>query len=309
MNRCLIGTIALLLAGCGGGTSAVPQSASSAQVSQSKSWMRPEAKDEDLIYAVGGCGGTCVLSYPKGELVGAISGYAGDVSADCSDGSGNVYISNDSEVVEFKHAGTTPTATFSLPAGDAIGCAVDPNSGKLAVVFSATAIAVFEGSSPTVYNSLLEDAYCGYDNAGNLFVSGFDGEQSGLSELPQGASAFTNIMVAQSVGEPGQIQWDGSYITYESVSPGNYVISRLSVAGSSATIVGQTTLKRVKRRLEQSWLYKGSLIAPYSTRGHANNIGIWKYPQGGYPTKRITNFDGFSKKMMGFFGATISVAK
>jgi hypothetical protein len=120
---------------------------------------------------------------------------------------GNVYISNNNEVVEFKHAGTTPIATFSLPAGDAIGCAIDPNSGTLAVVFSDVGVAVFnQGSSPTVYNSLLEDVYCGYDNAGNLFVSGFDGSRYGLSELPRGANAFTNITVAQSVGEPGQIQ-------------------------------------------------------------------------------------------------------
>jgi hypothetical protein len=180
-----------------------------------------------------------------------------------------------------------------------------------AVVFSDVGVAVFnQGSSPTVYNSLLEDVYCGYDNAGNLFVSGFDGSRYGLSELPRGANAFTNITVAQSVGEPGQIQWDGSYITYESVSPGNYAISRLSITGSSATIVSQTMLKRLKGRLDQSWLYKGSLVIPYSTRGsHPTNLGIWKYPRGGYPTKRITTFDGYKKKLFNFFGATISVAK
>ena len=35
-----------------------------------KSWMLPEAKNEDLIYATSGCGGVCMLSYPAGKLVG-----------------------------------------------------------------------------------------------------------------------------------------------------------------------------------------------------------------------------------------------
>ena len=43
--------------------------------------MLPEAKNEDLIYATGGCGGVCVLSSPGGKLIGSLS-IGGNVDGD-----------------------------------------------------------------------------------------------------------------------------------------------------------------------------------------------------------------------------------
>ena len=64
-----------LLAGCGGSQVAPTGGtiAGAASAAHGKSWMLPEAKREDLIYAVGGCGGTCVLSYPEGKVVGELA--------------------------------------------------------------------------------------------------------------------------------------------------------------------------------------------------------------------------------------------
>jgi len=320
----VVGCVAAgILAGCDG--SQPPISAPGA-LSQSRavathagrggSWMLPGAKGQDLIYATGGCEGTCILSYPEGKRVGAISGYQGNgLGGDCSDGDGNVYISNNIEVVEFAHGGTTPIASFPLPQGDANGCAIDPASGNLAVVFGFTGVAIFSkgSSAPNLYSTLIDATYCGSDDAGNLFVDGITtdtrGIAYGLSELVSGDSAFEMLTLDQGVGLPGQIQWDGQYVTYESASSGLFTISRLAVAGSSATIVSQTTLRRVRDRLEQSWIYKGSLIAPYTNHGtHARAIGIWKYPKGGAPTKRITTFGSYDNKTFGFLAATVSVA-
>ncbi len=319
-----ISAVVALLAGCGGSQppigapGAMLQSRTIAtRAAHGKSWMLPEAKGQDLIYATGGCEGTCILSYPQGKLVGEISGYQGNgLSGDCSDGAGNVYISNNTAVVEFAHGGTTPIASFALPQGDAEGCAIDPKTGNLAVVFGFTGIAVFSNglSMPTVYSSLLDAQYCGYDSAGNLFVDGATtdthGVAYGLSELPSGGSTFEMLTLDQRVGLPGQVQWDGQYLTYESASPSLFTVSRLAISGSSATIVSQTTLKRVRNRLAQSWIYKGSIIAPYSNQGpNPRNIGIWKYPKGGTPVKRITTFGDYDKKDFGFIGVTISVAR
>ncbi len=119
-----------------GAPGAVPQSrAITTHADRGKSWMLPEAKREALIYATGGCSGTCVLSYPGGILVGALSGYSGN--ADCSDRSGNVFISENTQVVEFAHGGTTPIAAFILPYSPAVGCSIDSETGNLAVVNSA----------------------------------------------------------------------------------------------------------------------------------------------------------------------------
>ncbi len=62
---------AAMLSGCAGSRSsisapgAMPQIAASATYAdRGKSWILPEAKNEDLIYATGGSLGTCVFGYP-----------------------------------------------------------------------------------------------------------------------------------------------------------------------------------------------------------------------------------------------------
>ncbi len=301
----------LLMAGCGGAgtTGIVP--ASGGTTAQAKtlgnSWVKPGASNGDLIYAVGGCGGTCILSYPKGKLVGELTGYYG--YAACSDNNGNVFIPTTTEVAEFAHGGTTPIATYAVPYTPLVGCAADPESGDLAVV-NGVFVSVFPAgsSNPTTYNTQINAQYCGYDSSGNLFVSGFDDGNSALSELPKGASTFGKLTLDQSVGQPGQVQWDGQYLTYESQRKGQPTISRLSISGSTATVVGQTRLKRVPRSLGLSWIYQGSVVAPYIVGGPSSkDIGVWKYPKGA-SAKRIMQFGDFNKKTLNFTAATISVA-
>ena len=305
-----------MLTGCGGSQPPIGAPGAMAQTSASathagrgKSWMLSEAKSEDLIYAVGGCDGTCVLSYPKGKLVGELTGVQG--LADCSDSKGNVFISEQTDVVEFAHGDKTPIAAYDTPNTPPTGCSVDPESGSLAVV-NQDFVAVFPAGSttPTSYNTLLNAQACGYDNAGNLFVNGFDGQNVGLSELPKGSSTFEKLTLDQNVGQPGQVQWDGQYLTYESQQSGQPTISRLAISGSTATVVGQTRLNRVAKALRLSWIYQGSVVAPYSGGGRgpaAKNIGIWKYPQG-TSKKRITHVGDFDKRTFDFTAATVSVA-
>jgi hypothetical protein len=308
INRYTLPVIAALaLAGCAGSQVAPTGGAMIAgHAAHGKSWMLPEAKHEDLIYAVGGCGGTCVLSYPQGKLVGELTGVDG--GADCSDSNGNVFISEQTAVVEFAHGGTTPIATYDTPETPPLGCSVDPESGSLAVV-NGEDIAVFPAGSrnPTNYATMLNAQYCGYDNNGNLFVDGFNGQGVGLSELPKGSSSFEKLSFDQTYGDPGQLQWDGEYLSYENQGKGRPAISQFTVSGSSTKIVGQTVLKGASS-LRLSWIYEGSVVAPYSVSGpHATLIGIWKYPKGGVPTKRIKQFGDFDRKTFDFSAVTISV--
>ena len=307
------GVAVALLAGCGGSQApigapgATHKPPATTQADRAKSWMLPEAKSEDLIYAVNGCGGTCVLSYPNGKLVGELTGVYGN--ADCSDSNGNVFVSEQTDVVEYAHGGTSPIATYSVAYSPPVGCSVDPESGSLAVVNEGWVSVFPAGSkSPTSYDTHIDASFCGYDNAGNLFADGFDGPNSALSELPKGASAFEKLTLDQSVGAPGQVQWDGQNLTYESDNAAQSTISRLSISGSSAKVIGQTRLKKVRRWLWQSWIYKDSIIAPYSNRGaHGNILGIWKYP-GGSSIKVVTKFGDFDRKTFSFTGATLSIA-
>ncbi|MGC2405886.1 MAG: hypothetical protein WA431_05715 [Candidatus Cybelea sp.] len=79
-----------------------------------------------MIYATGGCSGTCVLSYPAGKLVGTLD--VGDAGA-CADNSGNVYIADNNNLFEFARGGTTPINTFSV----SYGATAVPSISKLAM--------------------------------------------------------------------------------------------------------------------------------------------------------------------------------
>ena len=274
-----------------GGLIALPSAKKTSSTSRhGRSWMLHQATSEVLVYATGGCGGTCVLSYTSGNVVGSLTTYGRAV---CSDNSGNVFITNNDEVVEYSHGGTEPIATLGLPGMDASGCSVDPTTGNLAVVFIGTNddVAVFpkaEGT-PTLYSSKLESEYCGYDDLGNLFVSGYNAGQPGLSELPWGSSAFEVLSIDGSLINPGQVQWDGTYMAYEGFEKGQVNIFRLSVSGSTASIVQTVKLNGIRGWAWQSWIYGGRILVPYSNHGNgARNASQWKYPKGGPKSKTFT---------------------
>jgi hypothetical protein len=261
--------------------------------------MKSGSSSGDLIYAVGGCGGTCVLSYPAGTLVGALNA-GGNFSAICSDAAGNVFITQGGTVVEYAHGATTPTRTIVLPGGMALGCSVDPTTNDLAVVDRHqnpdSDIAVFpnETGKPLAYLSGLNSNYCGYDGEGNLFVNGDIEEQGdGISELPKGQSAFnTAVLMPIKVGVPGQVQWDGKQMTWEGISRGEIKISRLKVSGSQILVAGATHF-RIGRGATQSWIDGSHVFIPYVSRGRngrPNKIGVWKYPAGG---KSIVSYKDF----------------
>lgn len=310
-----IAAVGLLLAACGGSSQSqatIPQRQSSArQIGQhGTSWMLPGTSGGDLIYATGGCGGTCVIAYPALKYVGAIAS-PGD--AICSDSQGNIFLSFGGNVTEYAHGGTSPIAVLTLPNGQlADGCSVDPKTNSLAVVFAGNNVdvAIFsnEQGKPSVYRTGIQSSYCGYDDKSNLFV---DGRSNSLgyviAEMPTGSRSFTVYGLDKSVGAPGQVQWDGKYITYQSFTT-PAIISRLSISGSAASVVGTVTLKNIRHRVLQSWLYDGSIIVPFNDRGSRQNIvGVWKYPKGGRLLKSIRKFDSFKKKSIDFAGVALSV--
>ena len=308
---------AAMLAGCGGSQPPIGASGAMAQTSavamhsgRGKSWMKQGSSSGDLIYAPGGCGGTCVVSYPDLELVGSLTASGEGV---CADTQGNVFLTAGATVTEFAHGGTSPIAILSVDGNLSQGCSVDPLTNNLAVVYEGhdADIAIFanEQGKPAVYSSKVDAFYCGYDNRGNLFVDGISDGQPGFSELPTGSSQFTQVSIPYEVGLPGQVQWDGSHITYESVDQSRQ-ISRLSISGSSATVVGITKFKAMRHRAYPSWIIGTSkVVVPYNIHGiRANVIGIWKYPEGGAPIQTIRKFPSYKKSTIDFTGVAFSVA-
>ena len=294
-SRRAVGLCAALfiLAGCGGSQTAAAPVRTALSV-------HPQISDkqtsDDLVYATSGtCGGICVFTYPKGTLKFKIT-VDGGAEGDCSDSAGNVFVTNNSQILEYAHGGTTPIATLTLPGINANSCAVDTATENLAVCGfggnSGGNVAVYLNATgkPTVYDSNLGAMYCGYDNHGNLFVSGLLNGSSALSELPHGSSTFVPITLNGNPGGPGQVQWDGTYITLENLDNRNVSIARLRISGSAASVVSKTNLKN-PNRAGQSWIVGNGVVLPYATKGASTNkIGTWRYPKNGKAVVKFGNF-------------------
>src|ERR1700729_2334290 len=298
-----IGAAAALLAGCGGSQptigapGAMQQSrAVAGHAAHGGSWMLPGTSGGDLIYATGGCGGTCVLSYPGGKVVGSLG--TGGGAGTCADNDGNIYVANQGTLLEFAHGGTTPINTYTLSDGSIAACSVDPITGDVAVaVFEASYdVGVFTSPSAPAMTYVVRNgaAYCGYDNEGNLFVDSSSPTIT-LDELPKNGSAFAPVSINKTLqGVAGNIQWDGSYLAVESRGvEGAAKVSRLKIAGSSATVVHTTKFKKIPKASLQSWIEGSQMFIPYNIRGDGQfitHIGVWKYPKGG---KQIEKYDKF----------------
>jgi hypothetical protein len=263
-----------------------------------------------------------MYSYPRGKFVGTINAAGG--GGLCADRLGNVYIpgyiaGSGPVVYEFAHGGKHPIATLVVPGYFAGSCSANPMTGNLAVNFlcrssgsscgGENGLAVYANASgtPTIYQAATGEVfdYCGYDSGGNLFVDGEGGRHDlDFSELPEGNSSLIDISIDQSIGNPGQVQWDGSYITIQDEAvPGS--IYRLEVSGSVATVVGVTELEGITGFSGQSWIQASTIIVGSKPRGQNSNIRFWRYPGGGKAYKRI---EGFRRGAI--IGAvTVSLAK
>jgi hypothetical protein len=307
------GPLAMLLAACGG-TALPPPSASSATPSlrvgypvKEQSWIKPGAAKGQLLYVSSlAIHAVYIFSYPRLGLVGMLGQYRGynqPVNI-CSDQEGNVFVPMvyDHKILEFAHGGTQPIAILRPGPGDnPYSCSYDPTTGNLAVgagveygTYMGVLIYKSVKSKPTTYIDpyITNDPVCGYDNQGNLFVDG-DGGSTGFfafSELPKNTASFLDVTINQKISSAGNVQWDGKYMT---VFDGIEDIYRLKITGSSATVVGSTTLNDVGAY--GTWILGHHVIAP--DEAHAE-VKIFRYPKGGDPIR--------STALVGAFSATVS---
>jgi hypothetical protein len=195
-----------------------------------------------------------------------------------------------------------------------VGCSVDSATGNLAVTFfgsSSPSVAIFAHAkgSPTVYKTPINVAYCGYDNAGNLFVDGRTSSNTfALVELPKGSTEFTNISINGDITYfAGQVQWDGQYISVQTLVPTRHIesgpiIYQLDVSGSSATIVKAIHFRKATGGAAQSWIDAQTVIMPYGDHkaGFGTpNVGVWQYPKGGEPIKSFKGVGSEHEELTG----------
>ncbi|MGB8965282.1 MAG: hypothetical protein WCB99_06550 [Candidatus Cybelea sp.] len=324
------GVAAALLTGCGGSQppmgapGTMPQSPAIAEhANHGGSWMLPEAKGEDLIYAsnwghqrpLRHRGIVTVYSYATQRLVGNLKGFTLP-SGLCVDKRGDVFVSDyeNYRVVEYAHGASTPIAILADP-GKPFSCSVDATTGDLAVtnggVTRGETLAVYKRGTgtPKEYadaGSISNFYFCSYDNEGNLFVNGtggVSGNSAALAELPKNGKHFINFNFNTGPSLiPGGIMWD---------QRNRYLAFGVGLDGDSVDLLSKVG-ERVKRKgslslgngyLQQYWLQPRRKILIGGWRSTSTyGLGFWKYPLGGSPLSIIT--DGIDNP----FGVTVSLA-
>lgn len=305
-----------LVAACSGGGSALAPSAASRQSAErtrhdrNGSWVSPNAKAGDLLYISDrGTAQVYVYSYPGYKKRGMLTGFDIPVG-ECVDETGNVFITDEgaSLIFEYAHGGKSPLATLSDPGYMPGGCSVDPKTGNLAVTNYSTVsngqgnVAIYKHASgkPKAYYTdpnIARMFFCGYDDAGNLFVDGADfGSKVAFGELPSGGTSFRDIHLDQPIQSPAGVQWDGKHVAVGDTVTS--VIYEFVIKGKKGTEVGSTPLVG-SANVGQFWIQQSKVVGPEFTGADA---GIWDYPRGGIAKHTITGFDSP-------VGATISMAK
>jgi hypothetical protein len=253
-----------------------------------------------LIYATSyGGNSLSFYSYRNGKLEGTITGAFSGPQGLCNDLAGNVWVANtnDEQMLEFAHGGTSPIRTLATGEFSA-ACAVS-RQGTLAVANLCSApscgsgnvmLFAHESGSPTSVTCPNIDRYyfAGYDAGGNLYV---DGESSSsdfaLCKIPDGSSSGEAIALSQSPGFPGGVQWDGTYVAVLDQDADQ--IDRYALSGTTGTLKGTVVLGDISDPVTFVMNGKDGIIS--TGAGSASGFGFWHYPQGGAPYKRFTTGD------------------
>ncbi|MGA7356263.1 MAG: hypothetical protein WA431_03770 [Candidatus Cybelea sp.] len=241
-----------------------------------------------------------VFDYPKSDKqIGSI-GDISEVQGECANvlfGAGKksfwVTASGNDQIDEFKVGGSNPIKTLSAPSGDVpVGCAMDPASGNLAAtIINTGAVVIYtkaSGSGTVSQSPLVEAFFAGYDKGSNLYVDGFNSEGTfGFVELKKGSSTWETLSTTNSVEFPGQVQFDGKYITVNDQEA--HDIFGYTCQGTSCTLKRTVSLTG-SSDCDQTWIGNRVVFCP-----DAGNLDVevYKYPAGGSPIAILTGTAGY----------------
>lgn len=231
-----------------------------------------------------------IFDYPKSdEQIGQIPNVTGGVCTNVLYGFGKkiIWIVGAADAItEYSVRTKKAIRTLSIPGslGPPGGCAMD-TSGDLAVTIvfgvgtSGGDVVIFKnatGSGTVLATPLVEEYFNGYDSEGNLFLDGFDSTSSfRLVELPKGGHTFKTITTSNSVGFPGSLQWDGTYLTL--LDQAANAMYRYTVRGTKATLKGTVSLSGATD-CAQTWIVTDFVMCADEGNEAAE---IFKYPAGG----------------------------
>lgn len=233
--------------------------------------------------------------FPKGAtLSNTISGQSEPQGLCAESSRGDFWVTNSGTEVleEFKANSTTELKSLSVSSyGDPAGCAVSSTGDVAASLITGGDVVVFTNGtgSGTEYNDALEETFFAtYDSNGDLFANGFnDSGTPSVSEMPAGSSTFHLLTLPNTIEFPGNIQWDGTYVTVNDQSA--YKIYQYTVSGSTVTLSGTVSYSGASD-CDDTWIFKGYFLCPDFGDSNAK---VYAYPAGGSPVYTWSgSFDG-----------------
>lgn len=268
----------------------------------------------ELLYAADNAGSkVLVFSYPEGNLVQTLTGFAQPPMFICSDASGNVFVpttdlSSAGYIYEFAHGGSQPIETLADPGpGYAQSCSVDPLTHNLAVANGPDVAIYPKGKGlPKIYEASdvgAED--CAYDLSGDLFVDSRS-HNNAIAELLSGGTDFSDITLTEEI-PTAHLQWQrkGLVIGGARVSQrGPTEIFRVSISGSKGIVNGPILLygnSRNRPSTDVEFALSMRTIAMPDGPGDSL-INLWHYPRGGKPYRVINK----RTHNAGFYGVALS---
>ncbi len=229
-------------------------------------------------------GTTLEFHFPKGQnLSGSISGDESQgLCAESHRGDFWITMSGSDTLQEYKANTTTELKSLDVSSyGVPAGCAVSNTGDVVASLITGGDVVVFTngtGSGTEIDDALDETFFATYDSSGDLFVDGFndDGVPS-VAEMPKGSSTFHLIDLPNSIEFPGNIQWDGTYVTVNDQE--EYKIYQYTISGSTATLSGTVSYSGASD-CDDTWIFKGYFLCPDAGD---DNAKVYAYPAGGSP--------------------------
>jgi hypothetical protein len=256
------------------------------------SWVLPEARSQNLLYVSGNSGYVYIFSFPKGKLVGTLTGFQ-EVAGVCADAAGNVWVANsaDFDLIEYAHGGTSPIATLTDYESYPFSCFVNRQNGDLAVsnIFSIKqgqvgSIAVYPSASgaPKLYkdSKISEYYFLGYGPQGKIYFDGTGyGNNFELARLYRGR--FTPIVISgATITSPGSVQYgEGSLTIGGADGAGDAIVYRITDQG---VVTGEATLVGAFGCMSYE-IWKSYVICA-SVNG---SVPVYNYPAGGSPIETV----------------------
>ncbi len=317
--KCAAAVTALaMVAGCGGGSTVAPSAAAPSVTRVGKmlfvngrpitaerlnplpryARLVPEAKSKDYEYIFNYYGSyASIFNYPKNtSMIGQINGAGGQGCTNVLSGygknifwnagrTGNVMTEyqvpdKQIETLPIDYAFTSSCAMNTK--GDlAVGILISDSYGSAGqqVIFNKA-----KGTGKVFPTPLSRAFFAGYDAKGNLFADGFGASYYFmLVELPKGhRQKPVTITTSNTIGFPGSVQWDGTYLTVFDQDTSS--LYQYTVSGTTATLKNTVQLVGASD-CAQTWIVPGLL---YCADAGTDGGEVFNYPAGGSPVATFT---------------------